>query len=93
VLLVAPSGVAAPGLAALGRRLTDELGADLLVLSDDPDIRAIGRRGLALPTGVPEPLSPIVSIVPAQLFAMQFATARGIDPERPRHLTKVTSTR
>lgn len=35
----------------------------------------------------------IVSIVPARLFAAALAVQRGEDPDAPRRLTKVTSTR
>jgi glucosamine--fructose-6-phosphate aminotransferase (isomerizing) len=92
VLLVAPSGAALAGLTELARRLRDDLDASLLVVSDDPEARALGAMALPSPA-VPEPLSPIVSIVPAQLFALHLALAKGLDPERPRNLAKVTSTR
>jgi glucosamine--fructose-6-phosphate aminotransferase (isomerizing) len=36
---------------------------------------------------------PIVSIVPGQLFANHLALARGLDPDAPRHIAKVTLTR
>lgn len=35
-------------------------------------------------------LSPLVSIVPGQLFSWALARARGYDPDRPTHLTKIT---
>jgi glucosamine--fructose-6-phosphate aminotransferase (isomerizing) len=35
---------------------------------------------------------PIVSIVPCQLHALHLARARGLDPDAPRHLRKVTRT-
>jgi glucosamine--fructose-6-phosphate aminotransferase (isomerizing) len=45
-----------------------------------------------LPT--PEPpspiLAPLLSVVPGQLFAWALARAKGLDPDRPRGLTKVT---
>jgi glutamine---fructose-6-phosphate transaminase (isomerizing) len=34
-----------------------------------------------------------VSIVPAQLFAYHLTVAKGLDPETPRGLSKVTRTR
>lgn len=74
-------------------KLLVSYGADLLVLSDDAEFRAIGRASLAIPAALPVSLSPIVSIVPAQLFALHLALAKGLDPEQPRHLTKVTTTR
>ncbi len=92
VLMVAPSGPAAADLVALAQRLAAEQ-ADLLVVSDDPATRALGRRSISLPAGVARHLMPIVSIVPAQLFALHLTLARGLDPESPRNLTKVTLTR
>jgi glucosamine--fructose-6-phosphate aminotransferase (isomerizing) len=91
VLAVAPAGRAASGLAEILERLRAD-GAEDLVLSDEPALLALGRRSLALPPGVPEWLRPIVSIVPGQLFAYHLAIARGLDPEAPRGLAKVTRT-
>lgn len=93
VLAVASSGRASVGLVELLGRLEREVAADILVLSDDAAIRAIGSRSVALPSGVPEWLSPIVSIVPAQLYAYHITRAKGLDAEAPRNLTKVTLTR
>jgi glucosamine--fructose-6-phosphate aminotransferase (isomerizing) len=47
---------------------------------------------VALPPGTPEWLGPIVSIVPGQLHALHLTRARGLDPELPRNLLKVTRT-
>ncbi|HEU5204300.1 MAG TPA: SIS domain-containing protein [Candidatus Limnocylindrales bacterium] len=93
VLAVAPSGLAGADLAKLVRRLREEHDVDALVVSDDPDIRAAGTASLELPSGLPEWLMPIVSIVPGQLFALYLTVARGLDPERPRWISKVTETR
>jgi glucosamine--fructose-6-phosphate aminotransferase (isomerizing) len=75
------------------RAVVADVGAQALVLSDDADARAVGRWSLAVPTGLPEWLTPIAAIVPAQLHAMHLARARGLDPEVPRGLRKVTETR
>ena len=91
VLAVVPEGMAAAGLVELIGRLR-ERGADVLVLSDLAAIRAEGTRSVALPADVPEWLRPIVSIVPAQLYAYHVTRARGLDPEAPRNLSKVTLT-
>jgi glucosamine--fructose-6-phosphate aminotransferase (isomerizing) len=92
VLAVVPEGVASAGLVELLARLR-ERGADVLTLSDSATIRAAGGPSVALPADVPGWLRPIVSIVPAQLFAYHLTRARGLDPEAPRNLTKVTRTR
>jgi glutamine---fructose-6-phosphate transaminase (isomerizing) len=46
-----------------------------------------------VPVAIDELLSPIAYIVPAQLFALHLAQAKGIDPDAPRGLNKVTLTR
>ncbi len=90
-LVVAPSGAAAPGLVEILRHLRDA-GAESLVLSDDQATRSLGRLAIPLPAGVPEWLRPIVSILPAQLFAYHLTLARGLDPDAPRGIAKVTRT-
>ena len=74
--------------------------ADLRALADE-----LGRRGSpvllvgphergALPVPrLPELLSPLVAVVPGQLLALHAARARGLDPDAPRGLSKVTETR
>ena len=92
VVAVAPSGLVKDDLGdaiawCRGR------GASVAVISDDPRLLELGTVGLELPTGVPEWLSPLVSVVAGQLFALECARARGLDPDRPRSLSKITETR
>ena len=49
----------------------------------------------ALPVPVPPLplLSPILSVVPGQLFALALARAKGLDPDEPRGLSKITLVR
>ncbi len=92
VLAVVRAGAPEADLVALLRRLRSDLDADLLVLSDRPEALALATWPLELPEGTPEWLGPIVSIVPGQLHAFHLTRARGLDPELPRHLRKVTRT-
>jgi glucosamine--fructose-6-phosphate aminotransferase (isomerizing) len=41
------------------------------------------------PAGLPM-LAPILSVLPGQLFASALARAKGLDPDEPEHLSKVT---
>lgn len=91
VIVLAPSGLMLPEIKSF-MQTAQERGAELLVVSDDNEALALARIGLALPRGVPEWLSPLVAIVPGQLFAMNLAHARDFDPDRPRALRKVTET-
>jgi glutamine---fructose-6-phosphate transaminase (isomerizing) len=53
--------------------------------------------GAAYRLSVPTPplpiLSPLLSVVPGQLFANALAAAKGLDPDHPEHLSKVTLAR
>jgi len=91
-VLAVAAGRAADGLEPLLRRLRDELAAELLVISDRPALAALGPPGLPIPGGLPDWLLPIVAIVPAQLHAYHLTRLKGLDPELPRHLQKVTRT-
>jgi glutamine---fructose-6-phosphate transaminase (isomerizing) len=92
VLAVARTGAAAADVVALLGRLRDELEAQSMVVSDDPATLELATWPVRLPGDTPEWLGPIVSIVPGQLHAMHLTMARGLDPEQPRHLSKVTRT-
>lgn len=91
VLALAVRGPTFRGLRTLLTRLRRD-GARLLVVSDDPKMRRTGEAAIALDPTVPEWLSPIVGIVPCQLFAYHLALSRGLDPDSPRGLQKVTLT-
>jgi glucosamine--fructose-6-phosphate aminotransferase (isomerizing) len=90
-LVIAPSGRVLPDLAAFMGTLA-ERHAELVAISDDDAVLARARVGLRLPRGVPEWLSPLVAVVPGQLWAAALARSRGLDPDRPRGLSKVTET-
>jgi glucosamine--fructose-6-phosphate aminotransferase (isomerizing) len=92
VLAVAPSGPELEAQVALLARLKEDHGAPLLVISDASAAREIDE-GLALPDGIPPWLAPIVEIVPAQLYTYHLTVARGLSPEHPRTISKVTETR
>ena len=91
-LAIVRPGPARDGLVALLDRLHRDLDADLGIASDDAAALALARWPLRLPSGTPEWLGPIVSIVVGQLHALHLTRARGLDPEAPRNLNKVTRT-
>ena len=91
-LLVGPSGAAYDGMLAFARTV-QERGAELVAISDREELLALARTPLRLPQPVPEWLAPLTTIVPGQLLALHLARAKGLDPDRPRGLTKVTHTR
>lgn len=90
-MVVAPAGLAHDSVAAVVGPLQARR-ARILALSDDRDLLRSAHSQLPLPRGIPEWMSPIVAIVPGQMFARSLAIARGIDPDQPRGLAKVTLT-
>ncbi len=92
VMAVAPGGEVYTDVVALLKRLRQDLLAELLVVSDQTGALELAQSPLMLPKGVPEWLSPLVAIVPAQLFAYHLTLARGLDSEKPRAIHKVTET-
>jgi glutamine---fructose-6-phosphate transaminase (isomerizing) len=89
VLAIAPSGATYAETRALISKLEHEHHATVIELSDRP----AAANSLLLPEALPEWLSPLAAIVPAQLFCYHLALARGLDPDAPRALRKVTLTR
>ena len=91
VILFAPPGVMLPGVKNLIERLR-ELKADTLAITSDLDAAALCSRSIIMPREIDEFLAPIPYIVPGQLFAALLAEAKGLDPDAPRSLSKVTRT-
>ncbi len=92
VLAVVPSGAVFEDQKALLEKLVKEQQAELLVLSNRSEVLDLAQTPLELPTEMPEWLSPLVSIVPAQLFCLHLTRAMGYDTESPRQLSKITRT-
>ncbi|MFQ5694357.1 MAG: SIS domain-containing protein, partial [Terriglobia bacterium] len=90
VFVFLPQGVVRRALEKLVRRLI-ELEADVLLISN-PGRFPPACTGLLLPGRIPELWTPIPYVIPAQLFAAFLAEAKGLDPDKPRHLSKVTRT-
>ncbi len=90
VMLVAPQGKVFPQMADMIDKL-GESNAETLIISNDAELLKRGTKPLPIPD-VPEWLSPIISVIPGQVFAMQQAIARGYEVDKPRGLSKVTIT-
>jgi glucosamine--fructose-6-phosphate aminotransferase (isomerizing) len=84
---------AALGAAVEGAARVRESGGTLLASGTAAET----IEGAAYRLPVPEPplplLSPLLSVVPGQLFAWALARAKGLDPDSPRGLSKITLAR
>lgn len=69
-----------------------ERGGEMIVTAHDPEILGMGRTRFEVPVQVSELLSPLVYILPGQMFAYYLSRTRGGNPDAPRGLQKVTRT-
>jgi glucosamine--fructose-6-phosphate aminotransferase (isomerizing) len=91
VVLFAPTGPSLQGNQSLAHQLI-ERGAELVVISQEPEAIAGARLVIRIPPMESEIYSPLFCILPAYLLAARLAVTKGLDPDRPRGLAKVTRT-
>lgn len=90
LLVAAADGPVLPGVRALAARVRGA-GAAAYAITADAELAA--ACSAALPgTDLPEHLAPMALVVPGQLLVEALARAKGIDPDAPRGLRKVTQT-
>jgi glutamine---fructose-6-phosphate transaminase (isomerizing) len=91
VFLFAPPGVTWPGMEEMLDRL-QALKADTLMITGGDRGKRQRVAKIVVPVKAAELFTPIPYIVPAQLLAAHLAEEKGLDPDKPRTLTKVTQT-
>jgi len=92
VMAVAPLGKVLDSMLDLLTHLKKDLLAELVIISNAEAALSMAQIAFSIPAGIPEWLSPLVAIVPAQLFAYHLTLAKGYDTEHPRTIAKVTET-
>jgi len=90
VLAFAPPGRAFRDTSRVLHRLR-RMGADTVVISDARSALERATSPIRMPR-IPELLTPIPYAVPAQLFSAHLSEVKGLSPDKPRSLAKVTRT-
>jgi glucosamine--fructose-6-phosphate aminotransferase (isomerizing) len=90
LLTAAAEGPVLPGMTALAHRCRDA-GAHVYGVGGDAGFAAACTAAIPAPVQ-PEHLAPFSLVVPGQLLVEALARAKGIDPDAPRGLRKVTQT-
>ena len=93
VLSIAPKGKVFDSMLEMLKRLHEDISAELVVISNDRRALSLAQVPLKIPVDLPEWLSPLVSILPAQLFTYYLTLAKGYNSEQPRSIRKVTETK
>ena len=93
VMVVAPQGKVFASMLDLMVRLRKDILAELLVISNAKKALSLAQTPISIPAEVPEWLSPLVGILPAQLLSYHLTRAKGFNTEAPRSIRKVTETK
>jgi glucosamine--fructose-6-phosphate aminotransferase (isomerizing) len=100
VFLFGPPGVTWGSMKGMLEKLKEKR-AETMIITDKSNQEAakVGDRSIVIPARLAyrghlpaEVYTPIPYIIPAQLFAACLAPEKGLDPDRPRGLSKVTQT-
>ncbi len=97
LIVFVPSDVARTGLAGLLERLTKITACTYLLVTEDHARMFFDDSGarhiVRLPSSLHPLCDPLVAIQAFYLMSEQCAILRGINPDQPEHLSKVTNTR
>ena len=92
VIVYAPDGPTLNDTESMIDRLTN-LGIELIVVSNKQSILDKGTCSISIPYTANDIISPYYNAVVAQLFACSLSLAKGLNPDSPRMLSKVTITK
>ena len=91
VIMFLPQGPSYSNTYEMANKLIG-VGADLLVVSNLDEALALGNVGLRIADTSSDYISPFYNVVVAQMFACELSQAKGLNPDCPRALSKVTIT-
>lgn len=91
VILIAPHGKVFDDMQQMFEDVK-KLQAETITITSDDKILDESNLGFRIPSEIPETLSPIVSVIPGQFLGRQLAIERGLNPDKPEGLHKVTET-
>ncbi|PZV08863.1 MAG: hypothetical protein DCF22_19485 [Leptolyngbya sp.] len=92
VIAIAPTDSTHAAMIANLRKIQSHGSPIIGILTEDatPETATMFDHALILPA-IAHPLSPILSVIPLQLLAYHIAVQRGLNVDKPRHLTKTLS--
>ena len=89
--LVAPAGKTYDRMLEMAKRLKAR-NAESMIFSTEDEILDLATVPVKMNCTITEDLSPLVYIIPGQLFSHHLSIARGNNPDKPSGLSKVTLT-
>lgn len=92
VFVYAPEGPMLKDMTDIVTRLK-ELDAELVIISNNESMLEMGCCTFRIPDTNDDAISPFYNTIVAQMFACELSLAKGLNPDQPRSLKKVTITK
>ena len=92
VFIFAPNGPSLKDISEMVNKLKKE-SIELIIISNNKEMLDMGTSSFYIPETDNDIISPFFNVVVAQMFACKLALVKGLDPDRPRGLNKVTITK
>lgn len=92
VIVYVPDGPALSDITEMIKRLKENQ-VELIIVSNKKGILEMGNSSFEIPQTSNDIISPFYNVVIAQMFSCQLALAKGLNPDAPRGLKKVTITK
>lgn len=92
VIAYAPQGPSFRDMWDMVEKLKEKQ-AELIIVSNNKEILGLGSCSFRIPQVENDIISPYLNVAVAQMFACRLALAKGLNPDSPRGLSKVTITR
>ncbi|MGD8401916.1 MAG: SIS domain-containing protein [Bacillota bacterium] len=92
VFVLAPAGPSLRDMTAMIKKLK-QYQDELVVVSNRTELFEQGTCSFPIPNTENDIISPFFNVVVAQMFACQLALVKGLNPDNPRGLSKVTITK
>ena len=92
VFIFAPNGPSLKDMSEMARKLKKD-GMELIIISNNKEMLDLGTSSFYIPETDNDIVSPFFNVVVAQMFACKLALVKGLDPDSPRGLNKVTITK
>jgi len=67
-------------------------GSETIIFSNTTETKRYATLHFMMPRSFPEIATPVTYIIPGQIFAYYLSVAKGLDPDNPKFLNKVTLT-
>jgi glucosamine--fructose-6-phosphate aminotransferase (isomerizing) len=67
-------------------------GAAVVPISDAPEVLDLFESSIRMPQSISTSFSALLYMIPMQLFAYYYAVSKGLNPDKPRNLTRFVTT-